>query len=226
MLNTVLDSKNKKIAFYISLSAAVLILALLSARSFRRVQYQVRVASVIYDKYISGKTFAKLPFTFVRESDTSSTKVHFFGRIPVTTASITYEKNISLVKEPCRVDCTAYPLSASYILPTVDADFSKMGTKDDSVFSPKLSVGFSTDGAVKSNTRALPVDGVYAGQEGYALEETRCAVCTVYVEKIKAALTSWCESYLNNVNRACRDELLDKADTVDEHTLQIGRAHV
>src|SRR5574344_2011409 len=152
MDNKVLDSKKKKIVFYISLSAAVLILALLCGRSFRRVQYQVRVASVIYDKYISGKTFAKLPFTFVRESDTSSTKVHFFGHVPVTAASITYEKNIPLVKEPCRVNCTTYPLSASYILPTVDADFSKVGTKDDSVFSPKLSVGFSTDGRSEEHT--------------------------------------------------------------------------
>lgn len=183
-------------------------IALLVARTFfRPVKYIVRVSSVLYDTYIEKaeqQSLDGLPFTFARESDIAAAKTHFFGPVPVVAASITCENTMPLVTEPARVNTTYYPLGQSFMLPTIAADFSSEGSKKDSLLNPNLSMRFEQLGASSAadfsgnGSRALPVDGVYAGQDNYKLTVTKNAVCTVYVEKIANKLNEWCRKNLHS----------------------------
>lgn len=165
---------------------------------FRPIEYHVRVDSIIFDKLIKTTELKyDLPFVFVSEDD-CDTKIGGFGKIPVTAATITLKKTLPLVEQKLQSNQTVFPLSASYILPLIDADFSKVGTTEDSLFNPKLSVSFSGEnGFIAENTRAIPVDGIYANQENYKLTVTESAVCTVFVEAIEEPLLAWCHDNLS-----------------------------
>lgn len=172
---------------------------------FRPIEYQVRVSSQIYNQFIKDKDFSTLPFVFVCE-DESIIKHDFFNKIQITAATIYTEKSIPLITQEQKSNTISYPLSSSYILPIIDNDFSNNRTEKDSIFSPNLYISFSFDQNIPNNTRAIPVNNLYVGEEDYPLTLKNNIICTFFVESIKEALEKWCdETFLQIQNNNQKD---------------------
>lgn len=191
-----LQTKKNRIIFISCSAALFLLLAFLIARScFRQIRYEVRVSPELYDTYIApAKDKAKVPFTFVKEGTRHAGRIHLFGDIPVTAATLTVQTTLPVVQsEQASEYRIYYPLSTTPLLPSLPSDFAITGTKKDTLFDPNLSVRLNSTASVEKGYRAVPVNGIYAGQKDYALECIKNAVCTIYVEKISKKLRRWCE---------------------------------
>ena len=189
------DSSAKTVLLSVA-ACAVIVLLVLVLRAFRPVRYCVRVCDELYEQYEArikeAHASKKYAFAFMRETD--SVAVHFFGAIHVTAARIFVKTELPLVASARHANETYYALATKAILPTVKADFENEGAKTNSVLSPSVSISFADAHSIPEGSRALPVEGVYAGEDGYALYQTTYAVCAVYAEKIADDVHAWCEA--------------------------------
>ncbi|MBQ9494832.1 MAG: CapA family protein [Treponema sp.] len=189
------DARLKAVMLSVAACAAALLLVLV-LRAFRPVRYCVRICDELYEQYEASieeaNALKKRAFVFVRETDSAA--VQFFGAIHVTAARIFIKTELPLVASARYANETYYALAAKAILPTVKADFENEGAKTNSVLSPDVSVSFADAYSIPEGSRALPVEGVYAGEDGYALYQTTYAVCAVYVEKVADDVRTWCEA--------------------------------
>lgn len=188
--NETLCNRKHKIIFICCSVALILLFVFFVVRSFcRPIVYQVRISDSLYDAYVAqNPDTQKLPFTFIKESDAHSGKIYLFGSVPVTAATITTQQTATVLSTPTSnapaQHKNIYPLFDTYLLPTIAADAN--------LSAPNLSIGLAKDFVPSDGTRALPIAGKYAGQEGYALTCTTSAVCTIYIEKIESKLNDWC----------------------------------
>lgn len=199
----------QKILFILISAGMILLFVFFIARSFfRPIRYEVIVSDKLYGTYIKGKQFSgKLPFTVVRENDRNALKIHFFGAVPVTAAFICEQMQIPLFpsEDNDKSSVIRYRLSQSYILPTIPADFTASGSNA-TILSPSLDVHFAYADSMGHGMRAIPVDGIYAGQDGYQLTCSTDAVCTVFVQKIKPALDNWCTTTFSSLPDTSTDK--------------------
>jgi len=209
-------SKNNKIIYGCAGGILVLLFAFMIARSFfRPIRYEVRVSPELYDTYIaSAKDKAKLPFTFVKEGTRHAGRIHLFGDVPVTAATLTVQTTLPVVQSEQASDYRIYyPISTTPLLPSLPSDFAITGTKKDTLFDPNLSVHLNNTASVEKGYRAVPVNGIYAGQKDYALECTKNAVCTIYVEKVSKKLRSWCEETFTSPDASKEKNVSQDKDT-------------
>lgn len=207
MRNIIHTHRSVLLAVMIPLAAALCIFVILRA-FFRPIRYTVLVDDALFEQYVqphgaediqtaggdSGRQ--ELPFTFKRLSAVQN-KVPFLGKIEVIAATLTRQESLSLLEsEQNPQNVTKYPIRKNVLVPSVNAEFDKRSNKAPdvhSVFSPGLSVSMTYPEDLPEKKRALPVDGLYAGDEGYALTVHTDAVCTVYIEKYAPAIRAWCE---------------------------------
>jgi capsule synthesis protein, capA len=202
MFNTIqkIIRKKRQTLFIVGILLCAAAFTLIVLRAFfRPVRYVVHIDDALFEKYVlplpekaEQTENRKLPFTFKKRSETAK-RSGFFGKIEVTAATVLCEKNILLLESDRQADnITKYPLEKTVLLPSVKAEFEKQ-SEAASVLNPNLSVSITEPSALPEKNRALPVDGLYAGDENYALTINTYAVCTVYSEAVAKALAEWCE---------------------------------
>lgn len=207
MRNIIRTHRSVFLAVMIPLAAAFCIFVILRA-FFRPIRYTVLVDDALFEQYIqphreeamqnsggdSGN--AELPFTFKKLSGTRN-GVPFLGTIEVIAATLTREESLFLLEsEQNPQNIIKYPIRKNVLVPSVDAEFDKRSNKmpdAHSIFNPGLSLSITYPEDLPEKKRALPVDGLYAGDENYALTVHTYAVCTVHIEKYAPAIHAWCE---------------------------------
>lgn len=188
--------------------AAVFCIFILLRAFFRPIRYTVRVDDALFEQYIqplgpepfvfdgTDSQLRRLPVTFKKLSGTAK-QIPFLGKIEVCAATVTREESLLLLEsQQAPANITKYPIQKTVLVPSVEAEFDKRSNKgpaQPSIFSPGLSVSITKPEDLPEKKRALPVDGLYAGDEKYALTLTSYAVCTVYIEKFAPAIREWCE---------------------------------
>jgi len=185
------DKKMRAIFF----TLASLFFITLALRAFRPARLFVRVSDALYESYkaeFEAKRNDKLSFRFIKESE--NMRLPFFGAVPVTIGRISAKTEVQIAKEARNENEVYYLLSETELLPSVKADFASGGTAASSLLSPYASVSFSDAASMPEGNRALPVDGVYAGSEGYALSVKRYAVCVSYDKRYAEKLFALCEA--------------------------------
>ncbi len=85
---------------------------------------------------------------------------------------------------------THYLLSGKSWLPGVAADF----TDNMAVTDPGLTISLTGIDDLPAGSRALPVDGKYAGDADYGLEQKKYATCTVLLSPYRDSIFSLCET--------------------------------
>lgn len=194
-----MTGKKRLVFFTAACVLAAALFALGGMRLFFSPRYTVRIDDALFERYIlplqedtDDMPLKNLPFTFKKMSDTDR-KIPFFGKAEITAASIFCEKTFPFFSaEQGTPNVTKYPLEKSVFVPSVSAEFEDHGAADP-VLNPYLTVSITAPSELPEKNRALPVDGLYAGDEKYALTATTCAVCTVFVEEIAPAIRGWCE---------------------------------
>ena len=185
-------SKKARAIFFAFLSLCFIAVAV---RSFRPVKLLVRVSDALYESYkaeFEAVQSEKLSFRFIEESE--NMRPSFFGAVPVTIGRISERTEVPIANEKKDENEVYYLLSETELLPSVKADFANDGTPQSSLLSPDASLSFSEAASMPEGNRALPVDGVYAGSEGYALSVKRYAVCVSYDKRYGDELAALCEA--------------------------------
>ena len=189
--NIFCDKKMRAILFtLVSLFFIVLI-----ARSFRPAKLFVRVSDTLYESYrerIETTESGNLSFRFIKES--ANIRASFFGALPVTIGRISAKTEVPIAKEERNENEVYYLLSETEMLPSVKADFASGETSLPPFPAPDASVSFSDAASMPEGNRALPVDGVYAGSEGYPLSVKRYAVCVLYDKRYAHELETFCKA--------------------------------
>ncbi|WP_253726703.1 CapA family protein [Treponema socranskii] len=178
----------------------------LALRAFRPARLFVRVSDALYESYkaeFEAVQSEKPSFRFIKESE--NMRPSFFGAVPVTIGRISERTEVPIAKEARSENEVYYLLSETELLPSVKADFTNDGTPQASLLSPDASVSFSEAASMPEGNRALPVDGVYAGSEGYALSVKRYAVCVSYDKRYAEKFTALCKALFAPKNAsACK----------------------
>ena len=196
----------KKIVKIVLISVCLLIFAGILAflivntvRSYsRKVEYVVQVDdSLFFSEYQSlfEHDAEGLPFKFVSNNLGSDFKDEFFGPVTVTAGYLYTQDGIDLVPREETSHTKVFLLNTKTLLPTVPADFKNEKSAENNLLSPTLSLSFSTAAGIEEGKRALPVDGIYAGEEEYPLDVTKVLVCTCLVSEIEESLNAWCENH-------------------------------
>ena len=185
------DKKMRAIFF----TLASLFFITLALRAFRPARLFVRVSDALYESYkaeFEARRNDKLSFRFIKESE--NVRLPFFGAVPVTIGRISAKTEVQIAKEARNENEVYYLLSETELLPSVKADFTSGGTAASSLLSPYASVSFSDAASMPEGNRALPADGVYAGNEDYPLSVKRCAVCVSYDKRYADELETFCKA--------------------------------
>ena len=185
-------SKKIRAIFFAFASLFFIVLIL---RAFRPAMPLVRVSDALYESYkaeFEAVRSKKPSFRFIKESENMGPS--FFGAVPVTIGRISERTEVPIAKEARSENEVYYLLSETELLPSVKADFASDGTPQASLLSPDASVSFSEADSMPEGNRALPVDGVYAGSEGYALSVKRYAVCVSYDKRYAEKFTALCKA--------------------------------
>lgn len=192
-------------------TAVAVLSALLVVRSFfRPVRAVVQLPPQVYDALFGPEDDANaivngttLWFEKIGHEPADVSAGHpgsFFerltGTINLPVAFFFVEESVPIVQDRhCDTALRwSYALRTRLLLPTVPADFADEMSPANSLLSPTLSIHFAEPDSLAEGSRALPVDGQYAGQEGYALEQTTLLVCTVLVPRYAESVKAWCES--------------------------------
>lgn len=84
-----------------------------------------------------------------------------------------------------------YIVDETVLVPSIPADF-QAAAKTASPLSPKLSVTITTPDTLPKNFRALPVNGLYAGEKTYPLMVQHKVRCTILAPQFKEAIADFC----------------------------------
>ncbi|MGI0530680.1 CapA family protein [Treponema socranskii] len=186
--------RNKKMRAILFVLASFFFIVLI-LRAFRPARLSVRVSDALYESYkaeFEAVQSEKPSFRFIKESE--NIRPSFFGVVPVTIGRISERTEVPIAKEGRGENEVYYLLSETELLPSVKADFTSDGTAASPLLSPDASVSFSEAASMPEGNRALPVDGAYAGSEGYALSVKRYAVCVSYDKRYAEKFTALCEA--------------------------------
>jgi len=159
----------------------------------RQFKYYVIMQDELYERFDIPNLVNDNDFEIIKESSSSEiTKISKKGIIPITAASISFEKSISLIENNNNSNQYRYELSVVDLLPSVKADFKNENSKQNSILSPDLSLSFTDVNEIPEGYRALPVDGEYAGSQNYPLRQREWVVCNVFVDAVRESLLEWC----------------------------------
>lgn len=117
---------------------------------------------------------------FVKKSKASGIKTKII-------ASISSEKEVPLIKNPCSPNQRTYFLSKKAIFPCIKDDFSERK------LAPDESISFSYAESIPLGERALLADGLYADSEDYCLTENSQVRVSVFDRKTADLIFDWCE---------------------------------
>lgn len=127
-------------------------------------------------------------------------KCRLFSNTSIPVAIITTEKFYSFDARNPKVQsqekngnglCLYYTINESVLVPALAAEFQGNG-KLSSTDAPNISLSLTSPEALPKNFRALPVNGVYAGEENYPLTVQNKVRCTILNAQFKDAVSKFC----------------------------------
>ena len=93
-----------------------------------------------------------------------------------------------------------FPVHNEDVLPSVPADFANESSPENNLLSPDLSMSFCRSKDLPETSRALPVDGIYAGDENYPLKITEYVEAVVFCKDMEEAVSLWCKNHFSPEN--------------------------
>ena len=159
----------------------------------------VVVEDSLFDRYFQDTEFES-DLNFVSKKDFTSLDCN--GKAESISAGvvaiISVQKNIAISGVPVDDDLTRYyALAKRNYFPSIREDFSGGVRTND----PTLSVNLTDSENLPDGNRALPVDGKYAGEDGYLLDEVEYACCSVLLPVKNQELFSVCDKVFVNKNK-------------------------
>ncbi len=175
--------------------AGITILAIVFAFSlygafFRPKAYIVITDDVIYDTLnLSENSFiSEKPLCIaVKKSESTIEKQTFFSPRGIVAAELSYVETLPFLKKDVLSNEKFYELDGFSLVPSVPSNFKNYKFTQDSV------VSFSTISEMPEGNQALPVEGLYAGDDDYKLNVTCGVYCTVYEDEVDEVLDSFCK---------------------------------
>ncbi len=115
-------------------------------------------------------------------------------RSKTVCAFITTEKTFDFAVPENTYSKKYYPLKKTSWFPVVKDNFETHTKTGMQIVPPVLDIDFATLESMPSESRALTVKGVYAGEDSYAFRETLYAVCSIIDTAKAELLDKWCRS--------------------------------
>ena len=173
--------------------AAVFITAAVAGVRLRTCEHFVVVDDEFYDRCISLSSDYPDIKIIKRSESFSALQIKKHEPIPILAASIEKQSTLKYLDfEENLNDVLRYEIKAEDLLPTVNADFKNADSKENSVLSPDLSIWIAESDSIGEGKRALPVNGVYAGDENYSFRKREYAACRIYNDSLKNTLNDFC----------------------------------
>ena len=163
--------------------------------TFRPEVNVVVVSDEVFDSYIQNSPVVSRNsnLVFVKASQQNSLKDSFFGKKIKLAADMRLYLKTGLVQQTYDKDQKFYELKRDVFLPSVPADFKTPQSSLNSLIAPELSVSITTAENLPPDSRALPVDNVYADSEDYRLTLITGVLCSVYEKEFEAELEDYCK---------------------------------
>lgn len=156
----------------------------------------VVVEDSLFDRYFQDTEFES-DLNFISKKDFTSLDCNDKSESisAGVVAIISVQKNIAISEVPVDDDLTRYyVLAKKNYFPSIREDFSGDVRTND----PTLSVNLTDSENLPNGNRALPVDGKYAGEDGYLLDEVEYACCSVLLPVKNQELFSVCDKVFAN----------------------------
>ena len=191
--NKIKNNRRNYIIFVVCLSLLGLIVVLRFFRGTQRIVY-VDNQQLCTELKQKAKENHK-HFKFVCKTR----KSHFLNPCPVTAAAISLENQFNCEEETeSAFLIKKYELNHKYYFPTVESDFTGKTKKIMNTTDPSFTVGFAGDDSIPQNQRAVPVNGIYAGNPEYPLEMKQNLKCTVFIKGYGKRLIKFLDKVYGN----------------------------